>query len=78
MTNFNKMSYVLKNTISKHGFVSRGECQVNDSGLLTGITKRVHIELINGELMFKNENGEREFIVSEPAALVHITDQMTA
>ena len=28
--------------------------------------------------LFKNENGEREFIVSEPAALVHITDQMTA
>jgi hypothetical protein len=27
--------------------------------------------------LFKNENGEREFIVSEPAALVHITDQMT-
>ncbi len=27
---------------------------------------------------FKNENGEREFIVSEPAALAHITDQMIA
>lgn len=28
--------------------------------------------------LFKNENGEREFIVSEPAALAHITDQMIA
>jgi hypothetical protein len=28
--------------------------------------------------LFINENGEREFIVSEPAALVHITDQLTA
>lgn len=27
--------------------------------------------------LFKNESGEREFIVSEPAALVHITDQLT-
>ena len=27
---------------------------------------------------FKNENGEREFLVSEPAALAHITDQMSA
>jgi hypothetical protein len=64
-TTFNMMGYVLKNTISKHGFVSRGECQVNDSGLLTGITERVHIELINGELMFKNENGELENISKE-------------
>ena len=28
--------------------------------------------------LFKNESGEREFIVSEPAALVHITDQLSA
>ena len=28
--------------------------------------------------LFKNENGEREFIVSEPAALARLTDQMTA
>ncbi|MDA7886194.1 hypothetical protein N9B10_04850 [Pirellulales bacterium] len=27
--------------------------------------------------LFKNENGEREFIVSEPAALFHIADQIT-
>ena len=26
---------------------------------------------------FKNENGEREFLVSEPAALAHVTDQMS-
>ena len=57
-TNFNMMGYILKNTISEHGFVSRGECQVNDSGLLTGITERLHIELIDGELLFKNDKGE--------------------
>ena len=64
-TDFNMMGYVLKNTISEHGFVSRGECQVNDSGLLTGITERVHIELVNDELMFKNENEDLEKISKE-------------
>ncbi len=53
---FNMMGYVLKNTVSDYGFVSRGECQVNESGNLTGITERTHIEKIDGGLKFKDEN----------------------
>ena len=56
-TEFNMMGYVLKNTVSEHGFVSRGECQVNKQGNLTGITERTHIERIDGGLKFKDENG---------------------
>ncbi|NQV76741.1 MAG: nucleotide-diphospho-sugar transferase [Lutibacter sp.] len=55
-TNFNMMGYVLKNTVSDYGFVSRGECQVNESGNLTGITERTHIEKVDGGLKFKDEN----------------------
>jgi len=55
--NFNMMGYVLKNTISDYGFVSRGECKVDSKGFLTGITERTHIEKVNGELKFKDENG---------------------
>ncbi len=54
---FNMMAYLLKNTISEHGFVSRGECQVNDSGFLTDVTERVHIEKVNGQLIRKDEHG---------------------
>ncbi len=54
---FNMMGYVLKNTVSDYGFVSRGECQVNESGNLTGITERTHIEKVDGGLKFKDENG---------------------
>jgi hypothetical protein len=57
-TNFNMMGYILKNTVSDYGFVSRGECQVNEKGNLTGITERTHIEKIEGGLKFKNENGQ--------------------
>ncbi len=61
-TNFNMMGYVLKNTISEYGFVSRGESQVGENGLLTGITERTHIEKINGKLKYKNDNGNFEDI----------------
>ena len=56
-SNFNMMGYVLKNTISEYGFVSRGECNVNKEGFLTGITERTHIEKIDGVLKFKDANG---------------------
>ena len=35
--------YVLDNTLSKSGYVSRGECFVDASGYLTGITERTKI-----------------------------------
>ena len=53
--NFSMMGYVLKNTVSDYGFVSRGECKVDHHNFLTGITERTHIEKINGVLKYKNE-----------------------
>ena len=35
--------YVLDNTLSKSGYVSRGECFVDENGYLTGITERTKI-----------------------------------
>jgi len=55
---FNTMAYLLKNTVSDYGFVSRGECEVNEKGFLTGVTERTHIEKIDGKLMRKDDNGE--------------------
>ncbi len=54
---FSTMAYLLKNTVSDHGFVSRGECEVNKDGFLTDVTERTHIEKINGHLIRKDENG---------------------
>jgi len=64
-TEFNMMGYVLKNTISDYGFVSRGECRVDDGGFLTGITERTHIEKVEGELKFKDDNGDLKPISEE-------------
>jgi NDP-sugar pyrophosphorylase family protein len=55
---FNMMAYLLKNTVSDYGFVSRGECEVNEEGYLTDITERTHIEKIEGKLVRKDDNGE--------------------
>jgi Nucleotidyl transferase len=54
---FSTMAYLLKNTVSDHGFVSRGECKVDKGGFLTDVTERTHIEKVNGNLIRRDENG---------------------
>lgn len=66
--NFNMMAYLLKNTVSDHGFVSRGECEVDEEGYLSDVTERTHIERIDGNLMRKDDNGE--FIPIDENAVV--------
>lgn len=51
------VGYNLKNTISENGFVSRGECFVNEANELTNIIERTHIEEIEGEINRKDEKG---------------------
>jgi bifunctional N-acetylglucosamine-1-phosphate-uridyltransferase/glucosamine-1-phosphate-acetyltransferase GlmU-like protein len=54
---FSMMAYLLKNTVSDYGFVSRGECEVNENGFLTRVTERTHIEKIKGQLVRKDDAG---------------------
>ena len=55
---FNTMAYLLKNTVSDHGYVSRGECQVNEKGYLVDVTECTHIEKTDGKLMRKDDDGK--------------------
>ena len=54
---FSTMAYLLKNTVSEHGFVSRGECEVDKNDYLTDVTERTHIEKVNGSLIRKDEDS---------------------
>ena len=54
--NFSTMAYLLKNTVSSHGYVSRGECFVNEKGYLERIVERTHIESISDCFMRKDED----------------------
>ncbi|QXP66404.1 sugar phosphate nucleotidyltransferase [Polaribacter sp. AHE13PA] len=55
---FSMVAYSLKNTISENGYVSRGECTVDENGFLTDVTERVRIEKIVGILKSEDDNGE--------------------
>ncbi|RXJ49440.1 nucleotidyltransferase family protein [Gelidibacter gilvus] len=55
---FNMMAYLLKNTVSDHGYVARGECEVDEHGYLKDVTERTHIEKTDGQLMRKDANGK--------------------
>lgn len=54
---FSMVAYSLKNTVSDNGYVSRGECTVNENGFLTDVTERVRIEKIDGTLKSEDKNG---------------------
>ena len=55
---FSMVAYSLKNTISENGYVSRGECTVDENGFLTDVTERVRIEKLEGVLKSEDDNGE--------------------
>ena len=50
------VAYLLRNTVTENGYVSRGICQVED-GCLTDVVERVHIEK-RGEDAAYTEDGE--------------------
>ncbi len=49
--------YLLKNTLTENGYVSRGICEVAADGTLTGLTERTHIELRGGTPAFTEDDG---------------------
>ncbi|PKP39111.1 MAG: nucleotidyltransferase [Bacteroidetes bacterium HGW-Bacteroidetes-15] len=51
------VGYRLANTLSDEGSVSRGVCTVDKSSFLQDVIERTHIERINGDVQYKNENG---------------------
>jgi len=55
---FNAMGYLLKNTLSDYGYVSRGECKVDKDGYLVSVMERTQIEKMEGEIMYKTDDGE--------------------
>jgi len=46
------VGYILRNTLSDHGFVSRGICSTDTNQFLTGVTERTHIERSEEKIVF--------------------------
>lgn len=54
---YSMVGYVLRNTLSEHGSVARGVCQVTPEGLLTGVQERTRIEKNEAGIIQYTENG---------------------
>lgn len=57
---FCMIGYRLGNTISEHGYVSRGICQTNADSFLVDIVERTHIERQESGIVYRDE--ENRFI----------------
>jgi len=49
------VGYQLKNTLSDHGYVSRGQCTSDENGFLKDVVERTHIEKKPEGIFFKDE-----------------------
>lgn len=54
---YSMVGFYLGNTISEHGHVARGVCQVSDDGFLEGIQERTRIEKRGDEIQFTEDDG---------------------
>lgn len=51
------VGFELQKTVSEHGSVARGVCQVNEQGYLNGMVERTKIFLKDGGIVYENEDG---------------------
>lgn len=58
-THYGMVGYVLRNTLSENGAVSRGVCSMDEKNLLKTVTECVGIEPTDDGIFYKNEKGER-------------------
>jgi UTP-glucose-1-phosphate uridylyltransferase len=56
---YSNVTYLLNETISEFGSVSRGVCSVDEDGYLTDIVERKKIETSNNEIYFIDENEQK-------------------
>ena len=59
------IGYRLKNTLSDHGYVSRGVCSVSDENFLDEVTERTHIQKDVGSAIYFIENDEKFSLTGE-------------
>ena len=56
------VGYLIENTLTENGHVSRGVCRADEKGMLQEITERIHIEPREGGAAYIEEGEEEVFI----------------
>jgi hypothetical protein len=62
------IGYVLKNTLSDHGYVARGVCTLGGDGYLKEVRERTKIQKVDG--IVKYEEGENRWVEVSPESIV--------
>jgi len=52
------IGYTLENTVSDHGYVSRGICHSDANSYLVDVVERIHIERLESGIAYKNEKNQ--------------------
>lgn len=63
------VSFILKNTLSDNGGVTRGLCQVDPDGMLTGIKETHNIEKDGMSAVIRNESGTQVLDADSPVSM---------
>lgn len=71
-TEFYMCGYVLKNTVSEHGTVSRGVCSVDPTGHLSGVVEMTKIELTDNARSARNLNEDGSSTPLSASAIVSL------
>ena len=56
------VGYNLKNTLSDHGYVSRGQCSSDENDFLIDVVERTHIEKKADGIFFENDKKEEQLL----------------
>lgn len=66
---YSLVGYELGKTVSEHGSVSRGVCEVDNKGNLTGITERTKIYTKNGSIVAEEGESKLELGPQTPVSM---------
>jgi len=62
---YGMVGFLLKNTLTENGYVSRGICQMDSDGYLLDIVERVRIEERDAEIMYSEDDGSTWVTLAE-------------
>lgn len=63
------VSFILKNTLSENGGVTRGVCRVDEDGMLAGIQETHNIEKDGNRAVIRQEGIEKELDADSPVSM---------
>ncbi len=71
--NYCMVGYQLENTLSEHGYVSRGICQVDEQDYLQTVIERTHISYVEkGKAVYHDEQGNEVVLSGNEIASMNL------